>query len=189
MRLPNFLEATEILTVRRRMGIPDHEIVELGQSSWKDWGGFGVDVEDINLIEVHADRTLVYEGLRILVYIRDQWLAQDGQDREYRYHIADCKTLQKMRENKRFGRYVATNRTDGSFVVNRLERGSDDPVESGVERTMEVCRNCLTELDWDGYGDASRVKRTEIHGRFSPATMQESSKFSDSRVIAAPRAA
>jgi len=155
------------------MGIRDHELVDLGTWSWKDWSGFGIDVEDINLIEVHKDRTLLYEGRRVLVYIRDQWLGHDGQPRGYRYHVADCQTLQRMREQQRFGRYVATTRQDGYFVVNLLDRGLEGPVESNVEYKLEVCRNCLSELDWEGYTRVSSARRTAIRNAFSPAEFLE----------------
>ncbi len=166
MRLPDFLENDDFNRLRKQMGagvLAD----ELGGIAWTPLPVRGVDISDLAEITVEPDRTLSYRGRRILVFIRDQYLNADGTPRNYRYHVAECKKLQEMRRDKRFGRYVGADRDDGNFTVNYLSGGRI--VRKEIERKLLVCRYCLGELDWDGYSRKPARVRDQIHQNFSPA--------------------
>ena len=66
-----------------------------------------------------------------------------------RYHVAECRTLQRMRDEGRFERYVVTNRTDGMFLVDWRDYQTDGRGE--VEAGLKVCKDCLSALNWLGY--------------------------------------
>jgi hypothetical protein len=166
MRLPDF--DFDPAFVRLREAIGASEIVQLRAPEWKDWDGFGIDIADINEIEVNPDSTLSYQGRRVLVYIRDQSVEKDDGLRDFRYHVAECGTLINMRKEKRFQRYVVTTRTDGRFVVNLSRWGEAVPFEQGFVREMEVCKNCLTTLNWRGYVDLASSEKNNCWSQFGP---------------------
>jgi hypothetical protein len=169
MRLPDFGSEVGFARLREMMGAT--EIVHLGDQKWHDWGGFGIDVGDISEVDVNPDQTLSYKGRRVLVYIRDQGVrSQDDGLRDFRYHVAECSTLTRMREENRFGRYVATTRTDGRFVVNLFRQGESAPFKEGLVREMGVCKNCLTTLDWRSYSRLVGAKKASCWRNFDPET-------------------
>lgn len=166
MQLPQFGFNDAFERLRKAMGAT--EIVEVGEPEWSDWNGFGIDVGDISEVKANPDGTLSFRGRRVLVYIRDQFLGKDDQLRHYRYHVAECRTLETMRQQERFGRYVVTTRTDRQFVVNLFRRGETAPVKPNEEREMEVCKNCLTTLDWESYTTLSGKAKTRCWREFEP---------------------
>jgi len=62
---------------------------------------------------------------------------------------------------------VVSTRKDGRFVVNVFD--GTELVEKGVEDELKVCKNCLSELDYDGYEHASRGERNGIWEAFELA--------------------
>src|SRR6266446_9962135 len=123
MRLPDFTDDADLLTLRRSMGAyapgsfssnyrPDKlTLAELEQLATD---GKDVSIDDVVVLE---DGTLSYKDACVLVYIRD--FSQDGARRWVpRFHVADCITLQQQRQRNRFGHYVVATRDDGCFQVN-----------------------------------------------------------------------
>ena len=146
----------ELNRVLEKMGI--EELVE-GPSS-DGWDpidivltGRGIDLVDPSQITVDDDGTLSYEGRKILVYIRDQYISYGG----YKFHVANCSTIQQMKKWNRFEtRYVASTRTDGKFLVNIID--FDEIIESEEKLIeMSVCKNCLRHLNYKNY-DRNRKK-------------------------------
>ena len=92
--------------------------------------------KDVELKDVDVDSGLLsYKGRNVSLYIK-------ANGSSARFHVADCKTLQSMRANGRFERYVVTNDTSGEFIV-----------ASGYGETkakLKVCQNCLRQLNYKG---------------------------------------
>lgn len=168
MDLPDFTNDQALLALRQSMG---------AEASGAFWPGFRPDVlsmleleqlatkgKDVSIEEIHAlgDGTLRYKDSRILVYIRDISSFADAP----RFHVADCSTLQKMREQNRFERYVVATRDDGLFLVNRVGRHSGMTAE---HITLAVCQNCLNCLKFDGfsYGVTPPAERAKIVKAFN----------------------
>lgn len=83
-----------------------------------------------------------------------------------KFHICDCRTLESMKDQGRFNRYVTSNRTDGYFKVrpyNKLTRSRHDALEA----VLLPCKNCLRQLDYQGYKYARREQRDNIVMNFS----------------------
>ena len=82
----------------------------------------GIVVKNIKDIKVVHGKLLSYKGEQILLYIRDtgkdRFTLENSPENASRFHIADCRTLEKMRKDGRGERYVFTNRTDGQFKVD-----------------------------------------------------------------------
>jgi len=127
----------------------------------------GVEVSEA-AVRILADGTLAFKNRRVVLHLRgtvpsdgirirvkpqnlddleETWglrrqEAHSGES-DPRFHIADCRTLQKMRQAGRGGRYVVSVRDDGRFGLVAGGR-----VES---RKLLVCKNCLEKLEWKGF--------------------------------------
>lgn len=170
--LPDFDDFRPIQEVKEAMGA--YGRVELGEVRWTalQIGGIEVDPSELDISE---DRLLTYQGQQVLVFIRDQYLTPQGERPEgYRFHLAHCKTLARMWAQNKKHRYVATNRSDGLFLVNFKERGSGDVVYEMEEWRLPVCKNCLERLEWEGYSRGlEKWEREEIVEDFDIAAFFE----------------
>ena len=143
-----------------------YQAVETMGAKWKpfklkgsgpgEWEKIGDRLEPgihIELIDVDLKEGLLsYEGHQVLLYIQDhgrnvQKALDDGSTGR-RYHVADCSTLQEMRANNRFERYVATNNLSGSFFISGQVWPSHQTIEGHTE--LKVCQNCLKKLNYQG---------------------------------------
>lgn len=112
------------------------------------------------------------EGKPFVLFIYDQAGASyrrnhsrrfDHGFREYKYHFCWCSTLEKMTSGGRRGRYKPKYDIDNNvFTVNR-GNGRDEQIE------MNVCKNCLTRMDFAGYAGATQTKKVSIYSRFDIA--------------------
>ena len=115
---------------------------------WELPEGIEVDIDDIETLQ----GLLTYQNRHVLLYIQDHgWNVEEvlaGRKDGRKFHVSWCVTLEEMKRIGRFERYVATNDCVGDFTIT----GSDQagrPV-SGKSR-LNVCKNCLRELNYDGY--------------------------------------
>jgi hypothetical protein len=98
----------------------------------------GIDV-DIKDIEKTDDGLLKYNGKQILLYIKVvNQLSQYGLPK---FHFYQCATLNNMEKQKRFERYVVTQRKTGYFLMDK--KHGIDYYEKDVEEKLDVCKNCL----------------------------------------------
>lgn len=173
MKLPNFLENNAFNNLRKRVGAPlsfykltvtlpapvfkAREVIKITPVALPLEG---LDVE-FGQISTHSDGTLVYDGRRVLIHIRD--VANIGGRKHVpRFHVANCRTLIEMKSSGRFERYVVSEREDGNFHIR---------YDSGPLRItkLDVCQNCLDKLSWNGfYSDMSKNSRMQIVSAFLP---------------------
>lgn len=140
----SFVELEKVL---RKMGI-ENETGDLLERR-------GIEITSLNEIDVDPQNgcTLLYKGHTIVVYIRDQRPEYFG---NYKFHVSNCKTLQNMKREGRYSRYVLSTRTDGKFRVYDKTTKHDRFVE------LLVCENCLKFLNWKrcrGYADIKKFVR------------------------------
>ena len=124
----------------------------------------GLEIGDIGKISVIEGKYLYFQGQRVLVYIRDQYMNPHDKKREYKYHIAYCQILEKMKRNNRFERYVLSTRTDGKFLVNVRHLETREIIEEKVIKKLNVCKMCLIKLNYNGYRNHFGDK--EIYRKF-----------------------
>lgn len=146
MKLPDFTTHRGLNELRSKMGAemityiifdPEWERISVQLEN----EGIDVAVDDV---EIEVDGSFTYRGRRVIVYIRDQkesvWVKGS-----YKYHLAQCTTLEDMLSRGRYKRYVVTNRSDGMFVTNLLDSRSN-VLSAKLVRRLDVCKNCLTKL-------------------------------------------
>ena len=162
MNLPNFLQHDGLNRLREQMN------AEL--RSWNsdnDWDPISLALDTIGLdispdaLEYPDDGTLEYNGRKVVIYIRDQQVEYQP----YKFHVANCDTLSRMRADNRYDRYVVATRTDGMFTVNSY----DDErilIEEGSEHRLGVCINCLKALNYKDYNDCRRAAQRHIVTEF-----------------------
>ena len=136
-------------------------IIKLGEE------GIEIDLEEV---EGTRNGLLSFKGQHVLLYIKDTRQDRDtllhNPESSRRFHIADkCSTLEKMREDNRYDRYVVTNRTDGLFLVYAEDYFNGGAEE--IEAPLKVCRNCLKELDYQKYDQQGPYQKKEIWRSFS----------------------
>lgn len=171
MKLPNFLFDGQLNSLRSEMGAPlcqsfeaqrayvpiDLPIAEVLRAH-----GLDVNFEDIKRLK---DGTLGYKGHRVLLYIRDV-ASYDSRATLPKFHIAYCSTLERMRQEQRFQRYVVANRDDGKFSINDMSVTNEAQRPRVV--ALDVCQFCLGMLDWNGFSQVSdRAGRVRFVRGFS----------------------
>jgi len=168
VKLINFFENTQFNLLRNEMRASaaknfksNIEIQFLDEESIRRLGREGIDV-DFDEIKPQKDKTLGYNGQRVLIYIRDVSQYR-GNFNLPRFHISYCNTLEEMRKGGRWGRYVVANRTDGDFQV-RVNNGEYQ------SKKLDVCQCCLETLSWSDFSrHTMKSKRRNIVMEFSIA--------------------
>lgn len=126
---------------------------------------------EVGLDEITIDQSTglyLFKGQQVLIYIkftmRPREVLEHDRNASPRFHFRDCRTIQAMKDQDRYQRYVAIARTDGHFpVVSREITG--EALE--LEARLGPCKNCLTATDYKGYAQSSPRKRAVIWDRFS----------------------
>jgi hypothetical protein len=170
MKLPNFLDWATLNNLRGQMGAPLAEkfgpqlkvkSIDLPIAEQLQTRGIDVEFDEIRILD---DGTLGYKGHRVLLYIRDisNYSNRDKQSMP-KFHFTFCSTLNTMRQNRRFARYVVANRADGEFQVNLIGQ-TDEPRFV----RLHVCQNCLAQIAWQGFSsELTREARSEAVKNFS----------------------
>ena len=84
------------------------------------------------------------------------------------YHFSDnCPTLEQMMRDGKYNRYVATHSPDGEFRVKPKDLETGKWEDEEILSSIPPCRNCLKDIDYDGYANATRVQKTDIFLNFS----------------------
>jgi 5-methylcytosine-specific restriction endonuclease McrA len=166
MKLPNFLIADDLNRLKTRMGIPPDQIgnvrtidlrpgrATLNERDQLDKSGLDVDKDDVVSLD---DGTLSYKDRRVLLYIRD--ISQYGGNySDPRFHFSDCTTVQQMRKNLRFPRFVIASRDNGLFQLHYIDSRRQ------VDRHLDVCQNCLDRLNYKGFhrGMREEIRRAAV---------------------------
>ncbi|SFK01010.1 hypothetical protein SAMN04488518_101743 [Pseudovibrio ascidiaceicola] len=115
--------------------------------------------KEVSIDQIHSFGGLLeHEGEQILIYIK-----ATGKDKDTllhdtkncpKFHFAECATIRGKRKENRLQRYHATIRMDGKFECTWT---NDETREEGeIEAELIVCKNCLKEIAWKGYGTSDQ---------------------------------
>ncbi|MEN5164173.1 HNH endonuclease signature motif containing protein [Achromobacter kerstersii] len=127
--------------------------------------GIEIDLDDLDV----EDGLLVYKGHQVILYIRDHGFRIGGalQDAANgnRFHVAECETLEKMRTQNRFDRYVVSQSTSGLFRIAGI-----DPItrsEIAGDARLQVCLHCMKRLNYRSSLISTSEQRRKIRDQFS----------------------
>lgn len=106
---------------------------------------------DVDLGELDSVASLLsYKGRQVLLYIPDHGYDVEavlaGQSEGKKFHVAHCRTLERMRLARRFERYIATTKLDGNFRVTGTDRYTGHVLEGDAR--LLVCKNCISHLNF-----------------------------------------
>ena len=122
-----------------------------------------LSVKNIDDVQTLNDGTLSYKGRRVIVYIRDQVSYGFKKNDLPRFHISDCSTIQDMKTNNKWQRYVMSSRLDGWFEIAFQNRHYKQELKK-----LDVCKNCLDKIKFNGYS-SSFLNKKEIFANFTIA--------------------
>lgn len=159
MKLPDFLEHGGLNGLRREMGanrLGDLTLVadpnRLTEDELYMLTHGGIDLKSLDDLRRLPDGTLALKDSRVLLYIRDVSIYQNGAyggvKKLPKYHLASCATLRQMQSEGRFSKYVVAARQDGYFEVNIIE--GNQAVRSSAE-PLNVCQNCLDHISFNDF--------------------------------------
>ncbi|SOB74754.1 hypothetical protein SAMN04488490_0282 [Marinobacter sp. LV10R510-11A] len=126
-------------------------------------GGAEIELKDVETM----GGLLSSNGAQIVLYIPDQGqnidqVLENGPDGK-KVHVADCQTLEQMRQRNRFQRYRALVNTSGDFEVFGYSKNTFSSVEGSAR--LRVCINCLKHLNYRGYV-STPARKGEILSNF-----------------------
>ena len=165
MKLPDFRKSEKFNNLKKHMGIPidvygSYDVGMQVPLIIKQLAlPTGVAIDSLKDISVTEDGTLLSGNNRIILYIKDV------SDFEPRFHMANCTTLQKMRDNNQIKKYSATQCETGEFEVYILKNNRAIP----SNKRLSVCQNCLAVLSYKGFSmsEWDRTKRIKEVSGFS----------------------
>jgi len=171
MQLPDFTEDTKLNYLRRRVGAPYFNWDS--KSKWRSLLEELIAKNELEIniaedIQVGDDNSLEIEGRKVVAYIRDQHARDPYEATTYKFHIANCRNISEARLGLRLdGRYVASilESDDCIFRINKMHFGKI--LRRDVRERMDVCKNCLSTLDFDGYSSAPFSRREVIFKSFT----------------------
>ena len=134
----------------------------------------GIELKDTNELTIENNLYFLYKGQRVLIYIRDQYFNPKFPDREYKYHICNCETIEEKIKNKRFNRYVVATRANEHFLVNIRHIDTRELIKKNEVIRLHVCKNCLFILHYKDYAD--HYKDIQINFTFLTYPMINCSK-------------
>ncbi len=149
---------SELENLRKLMGAElahfsvDREYMnEISNVSFELNKGLEIDISQLEIV----GGVYSFKGEQLVVYIyhtfHEKEYVENDPDKNVRFHLKDCKTIEMMREKNRFEtRYIGSNNTDGNFRVSvysdKLRKSEEE-----IKTNLRVCKNCLNELNYKGY--------------------------------------
>ncbi|SVD75905.1 uncharacterized protein METZ01_LOCUS428759, partial [marine metagenome] len=109
--------------------------------------GLEIDISQLEIV----GGVYSFKGEQLVVHIYETYKEKEHvlnkPENNVRFHLKDCKTIEKMREMNRFEtRYIGTNNIDGKFRVTVYSGNFRNSEE--IDTNLMVCKNCLGELNY-----------------------------------------
>ena len=153
-RLPDFSKDPLWQSLRKKMGadktfiMPAIPIAEISIKEFEKLQTGSISIDNIIDHINSKDKTFDYKGQKVLLYIKQQrYRLHDFIKPTYKFHIAYCSTLEWMESENRFkSRYVVTQRIDGKFEVDIIDKSTGRYHFENKLYQLEICKNCLYVL-------------------------------------------
>jgi hypothetical protein len=148
-----------------------------------------ITIEITSLSDVEVDREtglFLLDNRPVFLYIKGQRYPEsvliDNPGRGYKFHFSECSTIEKMKQEERFERYVLTHRSDGKFKVIFNDYSSGKDKEGEI--SLRVCQNCLSKINYKKFNEWEYAKKMEIVKGFFPGEFFETYSTCFSRLPA-----
>lgn len=179
MKLINFYNYKKLTSLLEKMGAElktyhapnDWQNIDEKLDELLKVGEVEIEVDKIDL----NDSVFEYKGQKVIVYIRDQY--DKYYSKGYKFHLTKCDTIKKAFETKRNSRYVISLRTDGYFRINLMDDGRI--IEKDLIEPLKVCKNCLKQINYNGYESVNYADKKIIYENFSLSEYFEQFKSSN----------
>ena len=154
VRLPDFSSSKAWRALRNKMGadetyiMPKQDIDKISLDEIRKLQSGSISIDNIKDFINPIDNTFDFKGQKVILYIKQQKVdIIEFKYPNYKYHLAFCSTLRWMEEERRFkSRYVVTQRTDGKFLIDIIDRISGKYHFEDKLYELDVCKNCLKHL-------------------------------------------
>tara|TARA_Y100000591_G_C21762587_1_gene660924 strand:- start:53 stop:871 length:819 start_codon:yes stop_codon:yes gene_type:complete len=154
IRLPDFSKDPKWKRLRSKMGadktyvMPEIPIPEISIKEFEKLQTGSISIENILDHINPKDNTFDYKGQKVLLYIKQQrYNMRHFSVPTYKFHIAYCTTLDWMESENRFkSRYVVTQRIDGKFEVDIINKATGQYHYENKLFPLDICKNCLSLL-------------------------------------------
>lgn len=177
--------SAELDAIRRSLGAP---LIDWSPESTKLSPRDEIRVKLAEGIELELDKVnttaglFEHEGEQVVIYIKDHtWLAKRQHynfsrmlkqpDRCRRVHLMECRTIEDMKSQGRFERYVVTNRRDNQYSIAAMD---DAGQQVEVDAPLRPCKNCLKALNYSMYNELSTLQKEEVFRSFDVEAYLES---------------
>ena len=112
----------EAMEITDEYSLPTMNLGRISLEEMKTLKTSAIDIKNIKDFIDPIDGTFEYKGQKVLLYIKEQRYHRFEGEIKYKYHLCYCETLDWMDSSGRFARYVVTQRTDGLFLVDIVNR-------------------------------------------------------------------
>ena len=154
VRLPDFSSSKVWKALRNKMGadetytMPKQDIGQISLEEIRKLQTSSITIDNIKDYINPLDSTFDYKGQKVILYIKQQKvIINEFISSKYKYHLAFCSTLSWMEDQNRFkSRYVVTQRVDGQFLVDIIDRSTMRYYYKDKLYDLDVCKNCLSHL-------------------------------------------
>lgn len=123
-----------------------------------------VEITPGGLISVFGQQAVLYipdQGSNLVEVLKDGVRAKCGK----RVHLADCSTIEHMKNSNRYQRYVARNGLSQEFLVSGHDEHSR-PVRDRLAN-LAVCQNCLVQLNYKDFRNIDWNSKRKIIEQFA----------------------
>ena len=145
---------TELLeSVRKKIGAKPSDLIIETSLDFTEFDP--VELEkgiDLSLDKIDSGASGIFQvnGFQVFIYIEDHWKYYDealaGPSGARKVHLKECSSIEKMKAQGRYDRYVVTNRKDGVFhICSSVGHNREANVR------LYPCQTCLRELNYKGF--------------------------------------
>ena len=156
------LSSKDIIQIETEKGESVYEHVTKGPGGLLIHSGTGEQIT-LHISEPHCDK----QSLNIVTdYIEERGrFDKKASGKSPKFHIADCKTLEKKRDDDSFHRYFITNKCDGYFKV----RPKDFETKiwgNPINARLAPCDNCLKLINYKKYQSLNWDEKQKVKLEF-----------------------
>ena len=169
------IDFSELIQLRESIDAPLAKLSKVRETEIRSDNPFEIEIlkggevtlsgEELNQQLRGIGGLLAIGNTQITLHIEEPWQDKESLSQilatNPKYHVSDCKTLEKMRDGGRFDRYVTSNKNDGNFTVVPYDHETRNR-DKKMRASLQPCRNCLSKINYNGYVNSSKLKQDEI---------------------------